>query len=194
MKPPQRTFPSIYLAEVINNTDPDDSASGRVQVRVWPMMLELPTAVLPWAAPAFSLFEGGASGIGAFTVPEMNSRVYLFFAAGDIRSPVYFAAAPGKSDGPAGRKPNLKIWKSRSGHVIEIDDTSGEERIVITHRGGLASIEIDSAGKVIVTGATDIELAGGGLPATGKLVTTLHACAFTGGPHPAGSTNVKASL
>ena len=58
-----------------------------------------------------------------------------------------------------------------------------------------ATINVNEDGSVIVlTGATDIELAGGGLPATGKLVTTLHACAFTGGPHPAGSTNVKASL
>ena len=134
--PPKISFLSIYPAEVIDNVDPLDNKSGRVRVRVWPMMRGLPEEVLPWAAPAFGLFEGGMADGGAFTVPNKNARVYVFFAVGDVRSPVYFASAPSKTDGPTTRDPDLKTWKTRSGHLIEIDDATGEERITVQTQGG----------------------------------------------------------
>ena len=82
---------------------------------------------------------------------------------------------------------------SQGGHKIEITDKTGAKAITITHSGG-AKVEIDPTGKVSVMALGDIELSGGGLPALGGVVTTLHPCAFTGIAHPAGSINVKASL
>jgi hypothetical protein len=52
-----------------------------------------------------------------------------------------------------------------------------------------ADVTIDAAGKAVVLGASGIELGSGAL---GNVVTTLHPCAFTGAPHPAGSSLVKA--
>ncbi len=65
-----------------------------------------------------------------------------------------------------------------------------------------SSIEINREGNVVVnakgnaevSAQGDVTLGGGGLQATGKVVTTEHIDPFTGAPHPQGSVNVKASL
>jgi uncharacterized protein involved in type VI secretion and phage assembly len=108
--------------------------------------------VLPWAAPAFGLFEGAGSDVGSFTVPDTGSYVYVFFMGGDVLSPVYFAAAPRASDGPSSKAANKKVWKSRSGHEIIISDVNGSEEIEVTHADG-ASVTLDSSG-VTVDGTT----------------------------------------
>jgi len=52
-----------------------------------------------------------------------------------------------------------------------------------------ANIDIDSTGSVKVLNAGSIEL---GSAPLGDIVTTLHPCAFTGAPHPFGSSVAKA--
>jgi hypothetical protein len=52
-----------------------------------------------------------------------------------------------------------------------------------------ADVTIDAAGTATILGASSIELGSGAL---GNIVTTLHPCAFTGAPHPQGSTIAKA--
>ena len=180
-------FPGMYMAEIVDNADPDGASSGRAKVRVFPMMTGLEVSVLPWALPAFGLFEGGSADVGAFTVPAQGSKVWVFFAGGDVRSPVYFASAPGKSDGPAGATPNKKIWKSRSGHTITIDDTPGNEKIKIE---GSGDIEIIGASKVTLDPKCEVATASTPL---GKCVTTktLPNCLFSGAPIP-GTDNLKA--
>ncbi len=178
MIPPLMVFDGMYMAEVIDNvrpvseTDPSDDGSGRVKVRVFPMMTGLEETVLPWAIPAFGLFEGGSTDAGAFTVPAKNSKVWVFFAVGDVRSPVYFAAALGMSDGPVGADPEKKIWKSRSGHTITVSDKSGEELVEIvtaaTHKvtlddnGNTITIEHKDGEKIVITDSA-IELGKGTL-------------------------------
>lgn len=129
-------FPGMYMAEVIDGVDPENENSGRIKVRVFPMMTGLDEAVLPWAVPAMPLFEGGSADAGAFVVPDAGSKVWVFFAAGNVRSPVYFAAALGMSDGPTDATPTRKVWKTRTGHKITIDDTDGSEVIEVLHKGG----------------------------------------------------------
>ena len=124
---------------------------------------------------------------------------------------------------PAGHKVEFddtedatKIKVTSAGHhTVELDDTSGSEKVKITssgghefelddggttvtlkHSGGTTELVIDNAGKVVLTGATEIEFKGGGGAAPFGVVcagVAAHLCAFTGGPHPAGSGTVKAS-
>lgn len=148
--PPVTEFTGMYLAEVVDDVDPAIGDSGRVRVRVFPMMVRLEEAVLPWAVPAFPLFAGAGPEQGSYVVPSVGSRVWVFFAAGDVRSPVYFANAPGATDGPGGREPGVMMWKSKAGHVIEISDVDGDESIKITHMDGTTSIEMDKDGKVTI--------------------------------------------
>jgi len=81
------------------------------------------------------------------------------------------------------------------GHKIELDDKN--TILSIAHSDGTTKLEIDSSGKISVIANGDIELKGGGgsLPVFPVVCagTPNHTCAFTGGPHPAGSANVKAS-
>jgi len=86
------------------------------------------------------------------------------------------------------------------GHKVELSDKN--MTLTIAHSDGTSKIEIDNAGKVTitandevaVTAATQIKLFGaGGAGTQGGVVCAgnpAHICAFTGGPHPAGSTNV----
>lgn len=188
MIPPKMEFQGMYMAEVIDNVDPINNTSGRVRLRVFPMMTGLEEAVLPWAIPAFGLFEGGSADAGAFTVPAKNSKVWVFFVAGDVRSPVYFAAAVGMMDGPTGATPEKKIWKTRSGHIITIDDTSGNEMVEVKSKGG-GVITMKQDGDVKITGAAKVFLGPkcevGSAP-LGKCVTelTMPACFFSGAPLP----------
>ncbi|KKN40341.1 hypothetical protein LCGC14_0734450 [marine sediment metagenome] len=63
--------------------------------------------------------------------------------------------------------------------------------------GGDAKLE-STGGKVDVLASGNVEVDGAainlGAGAAGKVVTTLHVCAFTGAPHPAGSSKVNAVL
>jgi hypothetical protein len=84
-----------------------------------------------------------------------------------------------------------------NGHKVEMDDKNTE--LNIEHSDGTTKIEIDSSGNITIIAGTgaDIELKGnGGTPPTFPVVcagTPSHYCLYTGGPHPAGSNNVKAS-
>jgi len=44
-----------------------------------------------------------------------------------------------------GEYPSVSSYKTKSGHIIDIDDTDGEERLAVIHKVG-ASLEMDSAG------------------------------------------------
>ena len=49
--------------------------------------------------------------------------------------------------------PNNQVIKTRSGHVIEYDDTTSKERVSLMHKTG-AFIEIDPSGNINVCGST----------------------------------------
>lgn len=50
----------------------------------------------------------------------------------------------------AGTYPNYFSWKTRSGHVFQLDDTQGKETVTIQHRGGTA-IQMDHEGGLHIT-------------------------------------------
>jgi len=84
-----------YRAVVENNVD--ELEAGRVQVRIIGLHTDnlelLPVENLPWAEPAAPIY-GGISGIGIFGLPCQGSHVFVFFEAGNIMQPRYFASAP----------------------------------------------------------------------------------------------------
>jgi len=91
----------IYRGVVEDNKDPQKA--GRCKIRVYGIHTDsvvqtgddgIPTAHLPWAEAAGPIF-GGSSGIGVFGVPVQGASVFLFFEAGDILQPRYFATALG---------------------------------------------------------------------------------------------------
>uniref|UniRef100_A0A6M3K7B3 Putative baseplate protein n=2 Tax=viral metagenome TaxID=1070528 RepID=A0A6M3K7B3_9ZZZZ len=100
--PRQERLNGIYRGVVEDNEDP--LKAGRCKIRVFGVHTEkktknefegIPTNELPWAQPALSLAEGSVSGFGLWTVPLQGSHVFVFFEAGNIMQPRYFASAPG---------------------------------------------------------------------------------------------------
>jgi hypothetical protein len=143
-------YPYNYRGEVMDDADP--LRRGRVKVKVYPMFSGVETAVLPWAAPATSLFEGAGTDAGSFTPPAVGTKVWVFFEAGHITQPVYFACAP---DGVAGvpaeglvSYPNRKVWKTASGITIIIDDSTHEIKVSQPTGGGFITITADGKFKM----------------------------------------------
>ncbi len=90
----------------------------------------------------------GGSG-GVFFLPEVDDEVLVAFEHGDVRKPVVLGALWNGVDKPphdnGDGENNLRILRSRSGHVITLDDTDGSEKIEIADQTGNNKIVIDSA-------------------------------------------------
>jgi phage baseplate assembly protein gpV len=143
-----------YPAEVVDNQPPDDGAHrGELTVKVPGILEETPqgTGEQPLQAIARPCFQPGF-----FFVPDIGARVWVEFAAGDVNQPVWTGvwypsdASPQTSDDQAPVE-QQKIIRTTSGHVIQLDDTDGEEKIVIFAKGG-AVVEIKSDETISITG------------------------------------------
>ncbi len=103
---------------------------------------------------------------GHFFVPEVDSKVWVEFEAGNPRYPIWVGIwYPSEATPEAGAvdPPTNRVIHTERGHQVEFDDTDGEERITITHMGG-ATIEIDAEGRIALTHAdgSTIEIASDG--------------------------------
>lgn len=93
-------------------------------------------------------------GRGTFFRPEVDDEVLVAFEQGDPRRPYVLGALWSSEDQPPADdgRPTQNNWrqiKSRSGHIIKLDDTSGAERIELIDKDGERTVVIDSAGKKI---------------------------------------------
>jgi hypothetical protein len=167
-------FSGFYRATILDNVDP--SKLGRVKLNVLGVYTDIASADLPWAVPAFSTGFGSGSGYGNFSVPHIGSNVFVFFEAGDLYQPVYFASAPDGVHGlPTDRVtnyPDRNVIKTPSGIVVYIDDHDKVVKLVhptgkYVQMDGLGSITIVAAdvtiqasGKIDVTATGEITISG----------------------------------
>jgi hypothetical protein len=91
---------------------------------------------------------------GFFFIPEVGDRVWVEFVAGDINCPIWTGVWYPKESAPKtldGEEPSYSqsVIRTASGHVIQLDDTEGDEKIVISHKGE-AKIEIDKDGSLLL--------------------------------------------
>lgn len=91
---------------------------------------------------------------GTFFRPEVGDEVLVAFEHGDPRRPYIIGSLWSKTDQPPpdDGKPKDNNWRfiqSRSGHIILLDDTSGQEKIVIIDKDSSRKVVIDSANKKI---------------------------------------------
>lgn len=125
--------------------DPD--SLGRVKVR-FPWLKD--NLESRWAR--IVSFMAGAERGGVFR-PEVGDEVLLLFERGDMRFPYVIGAVWNGPDAMpslrgADGDNNIRLIKSRSGHTIVFDDTSGSEKITITDKHG-NMIELSSEGALI---------------------------------------------
>jgi uncharacterized protein involved in type VI secretion and phage assembly len=127
---------------IVTRLDDDDNI-GRVKVR-YPTMEDQESH---WARMA-TLMAG--PGRGAFFKPEPGDEVLCAFEHNDPRRPYVLGGLWSKTDAPPTddgdqEKNNWRFFKSRSGHVIKLDDTSGSEKIELIDKDNKHVIAVDSA-------------------------------------------------
>jgi phage protein D len=131
----------IAIGLVTNTKDP--KGLGRVKVK------------FPWLADTEeSTWARVARPQGLFCLPEINDEVLVAFEHGNIHYPYVLGTLwngrdkpPTQNGGMVGSdgKVNQRIIRSRSGHEIILDDSSGKEKIIVRDKTRGNQIVIDSA-------------------------------------------------
>jgi uncharacterized protein involved in type VI secretion and phage assembly len=145
----------VVLGTVTNNQD--DAGLNRVRVKL-PWLTEGDESPLARVA---SPMAGNDRGL--FFLPDVGDEVLVMFERGDPRFPYVIGSLwNGKDKAPASNadgKNNLRIIRSRSGHVIRLRDEPGKETLEIVDASGKNSIVIDTANNTIaITSDHDIQL------------------------------------
>ena len=145
----------VVVAIVIDNYDPE--GRGRVKVK-FPQIASIEDG--QWARIA-TLMAGESRG--SFFLPEINDEVLVAFERGDITRPFVLGALWNGVDVPpydnADKENNLRFIKSRSGHLIRLDDKEGAEKIEIIDKSGNNSVIIDTASNTItITSDADVKI------------------------------------
>ena len=135
----------IVIGVVADLDDPD--SLGRVRVK-YP---HLGDELSDWARVVTPM---GGKDRGLFFRPEKDDEVLVAFEQRDPRRPCIMGALWSKADPPPdddGNKEqnNWRFFRSRSGHLLKFDDTSGAERIEIVGSGGKHKLLIDVSGSTI---------------------------------------------
>ncbi len=145
----------VVVGIITNNQDPDEL--GRVKIN------------LPWLSEDYesdwiricSFMAGGDRG--GWFLPEVDDEVLVAFEHGDVRLPYVIGSLWNGQDTPpetnSDGENNLRLIKTRSGHVIKFDDTNGSEKIEVIDKTGNNSIIIDSSeNKITIQSDGDLEL------------------------------------
>ncbi len=152
-----------YRGIVTSNRDPEHRKRLKVKCPVaLPPADDGTDNVLDWALPGSA--SAGKDGIGDYMVPEVGSNVWIEFEQGDIDKPLWsggWTSSPedqthapteyvkkenppdpgaywddptyGSEDRAA---PTNRVIKTASGHILELDDESGQLKIRLTDSAG----------------------------------------------------------
>lgn len=147
----------FFIADVV---DVDDGGHGKILIRAHPYHEDLPESDLPWAQCLQPIQSAADQGIGISpTGVRAGSSVFgLFLDAVRLQIPFVLGTFAGENDLPeeatgtnnvprtrapgepsssyAAQYPYNHVYRTPAGHVIEVDDTDGAERIHIFHREG----------------------------------------------------------
>jgi uncharacterized protein involved in type VI secretion and phage assembly len=145
----------VVIGVVTNNQDPD--GLGRVKVQ------------LPWLsdkdetnwARVVSPMAGNDRGL--YLLPEVGDEVLVAFEHGMATFPYVLGSLWNGKEKPPEKnddgKNNMRSLKSRSGHIIRLDDTDGGEKIEILDKSGENTIVIDTSQNTItITADADITI------------------------------------
>ena len=150
----QRFF-GVTVGIVTNNKDPD--GLGRVK------------ATLPWMADqvetdwARVVTPMAGASRGVYFLPEVDDEVLVAFEHGDPGSPYVLGGLWNGKDKPpesnSDGKNDLRTIKSRSGSLIRLCDTKGEEKIEIIDSSAKNTIVISTKdNSIAITASGDVTI------------------------------------
>lgn len=146
----------VVVGVVTNNQDPD--GLGRIKVK-FPWLSDADES--SWARIAAPM---AGKERGLYFLPEVDDEVLVIFEHGDLRFPFVLGALWNGKDKPpadnADGKNSVRLIKSRSGHLVRLNDEDGKEKIEIIDKSEKNSIVFDTANNTItITSDKDITLA-----------------------------------
>ena len=148
---------SGVVVGVVTNNQNDPEGLGRVKVK-FPWLSDEDES--NWARVAAPT---AGKERGFYFLPEVEDEVLVAFEHGDVRFPYIVGslwngkdAQPAKNDDG---KNNVRVIKSRSGHVVRLTDKDGAEMIEIIDKSEKNSIVFDTSKNTItITADKDIVL------------------------------------
>ncbi|MBK1725714.1 phage baseplate assembly protein V [Halorhodospira neutriphila] len=188
-----------------------DAARVRVQVE------DLLTGWLPWAVQS-------AGPDITWWAPEVGEQVVLIAPSGDLSQAIVMASLYYRQYPAPERAATVRRVEMGDGAVFEYDrdqhklsiSLPGDAQVSLEGSASVQAagpVEVSTDGDATVIAKGSLEATTGGdasVTATGKatveaaaielngamgqVVTTAHTCAFTGNPHPAGSSTVSAGV
>jgi uncharacterized protein involved in type VI secretion and phage assembly len=143
LTPPGQTdrFYGVVVGVVTNNQDPENM--HRVKVRFPWLSNDVESN---WARVAASM---AGNGRGAYFLPEVDDEVLMAFEHGRVDHPYVLGSLWNGKDTPPesndNGENNHRTIKSRSGHVVRLNDAAGSETIEIIDKSGKNRIAINTA-------------------------------------------------
>jgi uncharacterized protein involved in type VI secretion and phage assembly len=175
-EPPGARWYGVYPVLVTDVKDPD--GQGRVKVSL-PWSPDADGASFEVWARLATLMGGG--GRGSWFVPDVDDEVLVGFEGGDPRRPYVLGALWNGSDAPpesmdgAGLN-DKKVLKSRNGVTITLDDSDGQEKLVLETPGAQKLTLEDGPGAITIEDANGnsarFETSGVTITAAAKLTIT----------------------
>lgn len=173
----------VYPALVTDLKDPD--GQGRVKIK------------LPWAPDSsggqvgyetwarLATFMGG-NNRGSWFIPDVGDEVLIVFEGGDPRRPYVIGGlwngkdAPPESMDGAGQN-NLKVLRSRNGVKITMDDSDGQEKLILETPGGqkVTLYDGDTSVELDDSNGNSIRMDTSGITVTASANVTVNASQVT---------------
>lgn len=167
----------VFPALVSDIKDPD--GQGRVKI------------TLPWSADTGSgRYEAwarlatlmGGNNRGSWFVPDVNDEVLVTFEGGDPRRPYVIGGLWNGSDAPPdsmdGAGNNYrKVLRSRNGVKVTLDDTDGQEQMILETPGGQKLTLRDGPGtiEIVDSNGNSIKLEPSGITVNASAKVTINA-------------------
>ncbi|MCG8836597.1 phage baseplate assembly protein V, partial [Tenacibaculum finnmarkense] len=138
---------SPQLATVLSNEDP--AQKGRVQVQFQWQTAGMKTSWIRVMTPDAGSSDNHAQNRGQVFIPEIGDQVMVGFRYNDPNRPFVMGSLFNGTTGAGGQdQNNIKSIITKSGHVLEFNDTNNSESITITDKNNNI-IFIDTANKSI---------------------------------------------
>jgi uncharacterized protein involved in type VI secretion and phage assembly len=171
----QERLYGLYPALVSDINDPE--GLGRVKVTL-PQMPDTAASFEAWARLATMM---AGNNRGSWFVPDENDEVLVGFEGGDPRRPYVVGAlwnerhTPPHAMDAAGHNAK-KVLRSRNGVKVTLDDTDGQEQLILETPGGQKVTLKDGAGAVLLEdsngNAVKLEPSGITITASAKVTVT----------------------
>ena len=166
-------FYGVYVAQVVDISDPD--GQGRVRVKLPWSPDSADSEYQAWARIA-TMMAGGDRG--TWFIPDVGDEVLVAFNAGDTRHPYVIGGlwngqdAPPESMDSAGNN-HLKTICSRNGVRVTLNDENGQESLTLETPGGQSVVLKDGPGAIDIvdSNGNSVKLATTGITveASGKV-------------------------